>query len=185
MGTFGMVHYRDGEPILEVESPNILFEPFMNHMLEVALLGGAAASGTRGVGLIDQVGFTGIASTDTAASHPGWSEILEVHDYDKGLNQRVAPIWGAFNFSSVDDSDNRLYEVAIRHPGSIQPNMAAFVGRHASVRGFFLSTENVLGSTSGWLIAATALNTPVEAFPGDYFYIRYQIDFYTQTDRLA
>jgi len=70
-GTFTARCFQDGELLWEALAPNMVVTVGKNLILDQALTSGAT---TMYLGLISNTGWTGVAATDTMASHPGWNE---------------------------------------------------------------------------------------------------------------
>lgn len=100
-------------------------------MLTQYLTGGTMPTGIF-IGLIDDSGFTAIASTDTMASHGGWTELT---GYDEATRQEI-------DFDTISGGiASSTTGVTITASGTI------------AVKGAFLTTNSTKGGTTGVMIA--------------------------------
>lgn len=96
------------------------------------MLGATAKPAAYYLGLIQATTFTGMSSSDTMASHTGWTEYT---DYAEATRQTIT-------FGAASDG-------TITNPTStnITPNA------NADVVGFFITTNSTKGGTTGFLFA--------------------------------
>lgn len=124
-------HNADGSLAWEEEVPNMVVSDALNDLLNVYF-----ASGTQKtswfLGLIDNAGYSAIASGDTMASHSGWSESVA---YTAGTRPAWTP--GAAAGGSI-----------------INPTPAVVtMNATTSIRGAFITSNNTKGGTTGTLFA--------------------------------
>jgi len=105
----------------------------LNLLLDIAL-GAVAKPSAYYVGLIDADTFSGFSTSDTMASHAGWTEIT---DYDEVTRPQVS--FGAASANSISNT------VA----ADITPNTAF------NACGFFITTNSTKGGTTGYLFAVS------------------------------
>lgn len=107
---------------------------------------GAGYTASWSVGLIDNAGFTVVAVTDTAASHPGWAEWTA---YSAGT--RPALVLGAAANGSINNG----------------ASTASFtMTGNGSVNGAFVATSSAKGGTGGVLYSAGSFAQPNPVLAG-------------------
>lgn len=104
----------------------------LNYLLDAGFRNQTAVA-TWYIGLIDNTSFTALAAGDTMASHSGWAEF---DDYD----ETTRPAWTIANAAAS---------------GSLASSSATEFTINASgtVRGMFLTSNNVISGTTGTLWA--------------------------------
>jgi hypothetical protein len=91
------------------------------------------------IGLIDNAGFTALASSDTMASHVGWSEVAGANYSDAN---RIAWSAGAPSGGAVVNATSSDFHM--------------INGSALTVRGLFLISDNTKGGTTGTLFSTAA-----------------------------
>lgn len=128
---------EDGTLAWEEEIHNLVPNSALNDILSVYLAAGTQKTAWF-LGLIDNSAFSAIASTDTIASHPGWTENQA---YAESVRQTWTP--GAVSGQSVTN-----------------PTAATFtMNATANIKGAFLVSDSTKGGTTGQLWAAGAFST--------------------------
>ena len=74
-GVYTLEQFRDGRLINKITLPNGIVNQGKNNVLDV-MFNNSSQTDPWYIGLIDAAGFSALASTDTLASHPGWSEAV-------------------------------------------------------------------------------------------------------------
>lgn len=87
-GRFIMEHYRDGKLIHREIAPNGVTDVGINAVLE-HLFNAGTLSTTWYIGLINNSGFTALASTDTMASHAGWTELTAYDEFGTNPGREI------------------------------------------------------------------------------------------------
>jgi hypothetical protein len=137
---------RDGRRKWQHRFTNTVVTAGKNDLLTQYFKGNAYTASWH-VGLIDDAGFAAIAATDTMASHPGWAESTAY-----GNANRAGLILGTVSAGSIDNA----------------ASTAAFaINATAAIRGAFIASSNVKGSTSGTLYSAGTFAASRSVAPGD------------------
>lgn len=147
---------KDGNLRWKDIAKNILPTTNLNDVLNV-YWGAGSQSTTWYLGMVDNAGFSAFASTDTAASHAGWTE-------NTNTSLTARPVWtpGAAASASISNP------TAVTIP--MNPSTTC------TIKGFFLSTSNTLGGTAGMLSAEAALGTPQLCNNGDTLKLTYTLN---------
>jgi hypothetical protein len=136
------------------EFPNSVTLACLDDVLNV-YLGGTTATTTWYLGLVDNAGFTAFASSDTMASHAGWSESTVY----SGSN-RLAWTLGASSGQSVTNASTVNFAVTTA----------------ATIRGLFLASTNDKGGTDGKLFSTASFTGGNQAVnPGDTLKATYTV----------
>lgn len=114
---------------------NALLDTMFNQATQVA-------SNSWYMGLITNTGFSAIAPTDTAASHPGWNEFV-------AYTQATRPLWGQGVAASQSITNSTPVTFSINATGTI--------------KGGFIISQNTKGGTTGllWSAGLYAADVPV------------------------
>ncbi|HET6576483.1 MAG TPA: hypothetical protein VFG68_22980, partial [Fimbriiglobus sp.] len=138
----------------EVDLPNGTTTQGANSLLELAFRGGVGIPTWR-IGVIAEAGFTGVSTSDTYASHAGWSEFLGA--YTK------RPLWSA----------NPAQGGRIDSAGVVR--MPVFAA--GTVRGVFLCDRLPPGDTdpSGRLYATAVAAAGLAVVSGGTIYVTYTL----------
>lgn len=159
---FGRVLEPDGETIAEdwFRFPNAATTLGVNYLLEAGFRGGTAVS-TWYAGLINNSGFTGVASTDTMSSHSGWSE-----------------------FTGYAETTRRQWSPAAASLGSIVNTTAmSFTngGSTANVIGCFINSDNTKSGSTGTLWATATEASARSIAASQVFQVFYEVDLLPQS----
>lgn len=112
-GTWKVDHFDvDGSHIGTYNFDNGIVTIGFNTLLNV-VFGGASQSALWYIGLIDNAGFTALASTDTIASHPGWTESVI---YSEAFRQQ----WVPTSATAQSITSNANAQFSINATGSIK-----------------------------------------------------------------
>ena len=107
------------------------------------------------IGLIDNSGYSAVSVDDTMSSHAGWTEF---QSYSGG----VRPQW------SPDAASSGLITNAA-------PNYVNFtLTANASIRGFFVTSSNVLGGTTGTLWCTALADAVMTRANGEIIKVIYE-----------
>lgn len=129
---------KDGNLINTYEIDNAISDEGMNYLLDAGFNSGTPI-GTWYIGLIDSTGFTGVAAGDTMASHAGWAETT-------AYSNATRPAW----------TSGAAAARAITNATAVNFNINATV----TVKGLFITSNNVKGGTTGKLWSAALFGTP-------------------------
>lgn len=144
-GCFGLeLLSPQGESLRKWYIPNGVTTVGINDFLDIYFRNGSP-SATWHMGLIDNSGFTALASGDTMASHSGWTEN---QDYDEATRPAWSP--GAASGGVVENSS------------AVDFTMNSVV----TIKGLFIVDENTKGGTSGILWSTGLLPVPQEVQSG-------------------
>lgn len=116
--------------------------------------GSQTANNSWFVALVDLSGFTALAAADTMSSHSGWNEFTTYTEAN-----RVA--WGSGAASSQSTSNS-------------SPATFNITGT-ATVKGVFITTNNVKGGTTGTLWATALFSSDVPVSNGDQLKVTYTV----------
>jgi len=105
-----------------------------DHILDV-VFDNSTQSANWYIGLINNSGFTAVSTTDTMASHPGWTELT---NYDEGTRPEWNP--DAASSQSMTNSTGRTFTFSAT----------------VSCKGYFLTDKSAKGATSGTLTTLVA-----------------------------
>lgn len=130
--------------------PNGITDVGMNDLLDVTF-GNSTQSATWYIGLIDNSGYSGVANSDTLASHAGWSE-----NTDYTGNRQT---WGVGSASSRSISNGTTVDFAINAT--------------ATLKGIFIC--NASTGTSGILWSTALFSSTVSVQNGDTLKITYTV----------
>jgi len=156
-GHFVLEHWRDGTLLETIPFPNGATDVGKQYML------GATFNGTTPIttwyfGLLDGTsGTPTLASGDTMASHPGWTEFVT---YDEGNRQT----W----VKAINTLNNTMASSA-----AAQFTVSNAVSNPAYIAGGFLTSSSTRGGTAGTLWAHGLFPNPVPVQAGDVFKINY------------
>jgi hypothetical protein len=109
------------------------------------------------MGLITSSGFTGIAATDTSASHPGWSEFTSYSGGARPAWGQVSPVGSGV--STISNSSPVTFNIT----GS------------ATLNGGFIISNSTIGGTTGILWAAALFSAGVPVNNGDQMKVTYSL----------
>lgn len=149
--TFSFEVVRNGEVVETFEVDNLVTTQGVNDMLETQFRGGAQKSWY--FGLIRDSGFTSSANSDTALSHPGWTEYTA---YSEATRQEFVAA-AASGRAVVSSTSLATF------------TMAADV----VMRGIALFSSNVKGSTDGILFSVATLPIARQLLAGDQYRVSY------------
>lgn len=156
-GTFHVECWtKDGKLRWRDTAKNIVPNVVLNDILNVYYAVGSQTSAFC-VGMVDNAGFSAFAAGDTMASHSGWVE-------NTACSNANRPTWspGAASAQSIVNSSAAVF------------NMTPPSG--ATIKGFFLASNNTLGGTSGNLAATAALSSVQPVSNGDTLKVFYTIN---------
>lgn len=153
-GRFVLEHIRNGEVIAEIPFDNGATDEGLLYVLDAAF-NNTSPTANWYIGLIDDDGFTEIASDDTAADHGGWTEFTT-------YSSSTRPAWnkGAAATNQIASSSNTSFTMS-----TLTPNTEG-------LRGAFIISNSTKSGTSGKLWAhGTFARVAVET--GDIIRINY------------
>jgi len=147
---------KNGKKKWEDEIHNTIMDAAINDILDVYFNSGSATA-TFYVALIRDDNFTGIAGTDTAASHPGWEEA------DSEYSETTRRTWTIVAPASQQVTN------------SASPAEFNIVSAQ-TMKGAALFTNNVKGGSTGLLVAAGLFTGGDKVLTsGDLIRVTYQI----------
>lgn len=123
--------------------------------------------GQHFVGIVNNAGFSGVADSDTAASHPGWTELTSYDASTRPIVVRGAahPVFAGS--PAVDPNDLMRAEMTVQY-------LWTGLGSPVVLKGFFMNQGNsTKGGTTGLLWATALLNPAVTINPSDVLDVTY------------
>lgn len=152
-GYWTMEHIRDGKVIATQEFKNTIVNEGKNLLLNV-MFGATAKISTWYMGLIDNAGFTGNTSTDTASSHAGWTEFAT-------YSQATRPTWGAGTATSqsITNASPSVFDITAT----------------ATLWGILIKTTNTKSDTAGTLWSTAQFTSSVSVQNGDQIKMTYTL----------
>ena len=154
-GKFGLQHFRKGELIGVLPFPNGVTDAGKMEMLN-RMFNGNPQTSLWYLGLIDGSTTTPVlATSDTSASHPGWTEFVT-------YNETTRQAWtkGAASNNIVTGTTSAVFTVGN-------------VGANAFVAGGFVIDNNTKSGNSGMLWSTGIYQNPVAVQPTDVFRLAY------------
>jgi hypothetical protein len=153
-GSFLIEHRnRAGKLIGVYRVPNGIVNEGMEMILDTMFYAGSQSS-TWYIGLVDNSGFTGFDDTDTMSSHTGWSESTV-------YSQATRPQWTVGAAASRQSTNASTVDFSIN--GS------------ATLKGIFITDNNVKSGTSGNLWSTAAFSSTVGVSSGDTLKLTYTV----------
>jgi hypothetical protein len=135
-GLFHVDIVRNGAIVDSFEVKNGITNAGLDKLLNV-MFDNATQIANWYIGLIDNASYTALAAADTHASHAGW---IENTQYDESTRPEWSP--DAASSQSIANATARSFTMSAT----------------AAIKGFFIASSNVKGSTSGsvtlWSTAA-------------------------------
>lgn len=158
-GMFKLQHWRAGLLLATYKLPNGVVNVGLDDVLSVYFDGGTQ-SATWYVGLIDDSGFTGLASGDTMSSHAGWSEFT-------GYTSGTRTTWPNDAPSGQSITNTTTADFSINMTGD--------------VKGAFLVNNSSKGGTTGILYSTAIVATAVPVVSSDTLRAIYTVTHSDQT----
>lgn len=150
-GVYTVTHIRNGEIIDQTTEENVVTSEGRNHLLQSYFTGGTA--GTKYVGL-----FTGnITPTENDVMATFLTNAVEFTGYTEANREQFV---GTVTGSGVSNTTNKA-EFTINATGTI--------------RGVFISTNNIKAGTSGILFSAKRFDTDRAVNSGDVLQIEWNL----------
>lgn len=146
-------HIRNGEVIAVYDTQNGIVDVGINSLLDVGF-GAATQITTWYMGLVDNSGFTAFADGDTMSSHTGWNEFTT-------YSEATRPQWSPAAASARSISNTTSVDFSINGSGT--------------VKGIFVTSDNVKSGTTGTLWATAAFASNVTVTSGDVLKVTYTI----------
>jgi hypothetical protein len=146
-------HWRGGELLRSERFKNGVTNVGKNAFLDAFFNSGAQPANWY-LGLISNTGFTSVSSSDTAASHPLWTEWTDTGDAGR-LD------WGQGAASGQQVASGSVIETTLTAAGTLQ--------------GIFLSSVGTKGGTTGILWATALFSSPLVAEIGDTLRLTYAV----------
>ena len=154
-GVFTVERYdSEGNYIETWIAKNIIPNAVLNDILNVYFNAGSQSTAFY-IGMVDNVGFSAFAATDTMASHSGWTE-------NTATSNTSRPAWTPAAAASQSISNPAAWVI--------------MMNASATIKGFFMTTSNTLGGTSGNLDATASLPAPQPCNAGDVLKGTYAIN---------
>lgn len=158
-GRFVAKHYRDGNLIGSYEFPNAVKNTAKNNILDV-FFNSATHSTTWCIGLVDNSTYSSDPTSDTMASHAGWTEFTSYTVGSSDSTHRGTWGQGSASGQSVTNSSACVF---------------TFTGS-GTVWGIFVTTNNTKGNFGSGLLWSTAgLSAPIPVLSSDVLDIIYTV----------
>lgn len=152
---FNVEHWRNGLLLARYDFKNLAVNAGKNYLLDAAF-NGITQITTWYFGLIDNNGFTAIASTDVMNSHPGWTEW-------QSYSETTRQTW---NKSAQPTSTETITTVTA----------AVFTMSAAGIlAGAFIASNSTKGGTSGTLWSAGQFAATVSVAISDQMRVNYSV----------
>ena len=151
--TIQVEHWRGSELIGVHNTTNGIVDVGLNHLLDVTF-DAATATTVWFMGLVDNSGFTAFADADTMASHTGWNEFTT-------YSESVRSTWNPDPASARSISNGTSTDFSINGSGT--------------VKGIFVTSNNVKSGTTGILWATAAFASTIAVSNGDILKITYTV----------
>lgn len=148
------VYDKDGNLKHEEQINNLVTNEGKNHLLDVGFHA-VAATATWYCGLISNASYTGIAVTDTMASHAGWTEFT---NYSQA--NRVEWTEGAAASQSITNAAAMAFSIT----GS------------GTLKGGFIVSNNTKGGSTGILWSSVLFAADIPVNNGDTVNVTYTIN---------
>jgi hypothetical protein len=147
-GSVHIEHYdRYGNIINEFDVLNGITNEGKNKILNDMFNGGTqTANNSWFIGLIDNSGFSALASTDTMASHAGWTEFTT-------YSQAARVAWGSGSSTAQSTTNATPATFDVTGTGTIY--------------GIFVTTNSTKGGTSGTMWSTAGFSAAVPVSSGD------------------
>lgn len=146
-GSWHIVHRnKAGLLIAEYDIKNAISDEGMNYLLDTGFNAGTALNPWY-IGLIDSTGFTAVDPTDTMASHAGWAEL-------SAYSNATRPTWSSGAAAARAVTNSSPVDFNINADGK-------------TVKGLFITSNNVKGGTTGKLWSAALFGTASLVNNGD------------------
>jgi hypothetical protein len=153
-GMYLVEHRNEDDKLIGVyRVPNGIVDEGMEMILDTMFFAGSQSS-TWYVGLVDNSGWTSFNDADTMGSHAGWSESTV-------FSQGTRPQWTVGAAASRQSTNASTVDFSIN--GS------------ATLKGIFISDDNVKSGTSGSLWSTAAFSSTVSVSSGDTLKITYTV----------
>lgn len=144
-------HDADGNLRWAEEGPNLIVTAGRNKLLDETL-SGSAYTAVWYVGLIDNAGFSAIATGDTMASHAGWTESSA---YSQGTRPQMS-------FSAASSGSK-----------ASSANVSFSINATATINGAFLADNATKGGSTGTLFAGKSFSAARSVQSGDTLNVGY------------
>ena len=150
-----LVEHRNkaGKLIGVYRVPNGIVDEGMEMILDTMFFAGSQSS-TWYIGLVDNSGWTAFDDSDVMTSHTGWSESTV-------YSQATRPQWTVGAAASRQSTNASTVDFSIN--GS------------ATLKGIFITDNNVKSGTSGSLWSTAAFSSTVSVSSGDTLKITYTV----------
>lgn len=155
-GEWYVEHYdKNGNFLGRYRFPNGITNVGKNYILDVGFNSITQISQSSWcVGIIDNAGFSALASADTMSSHGGWSEFTS-------YSQTTRVAWGSGSASGQQISNATADTFDLTASGTLY--------------GIFVTSDNTKGGTTGTLWSTAAFPTTIPVSNGDQLKITYAI----------
>lgn len=154
--TADLLAHRAGRIVL----PKLILPDFDNGITDVGIhyvldtsFRGTAQTSTWYAGLIDNAGYTGVAASDTSASHAGWSELHT--QYDEAARQTLS--------------------FAAAATRSITAEVSFTFNATKTVQGVFVISVSTKGGTTGTLFSTALFSSPPGLVSGNVLTANYTL----------
>lgn len=146
------IMHKDGS-VEKVAVENTIANVGKNKMLDVMFHADTQVA-TWYVGLVDNLGWTAFAATDTMGAHAGWAEATQ-------YNEATRPAW----------PEDAAASQSITNTVVAQFTMNAT----KTIKGIFLTSDSAKSGTAGTLWCGTAFSSTVSVVSGDVIKVTYTV----------
>lgn len=152
-GRFKVQHLRGRKVLQEFDVPNGIVDVGLNHILESEFHAGAQAT-TWYIGLVDNAGFSAFTAADIMSSHAGWAE-------SSAYVAATRPQWTCGAAAARQITNAVTVDFAMN--GTL------------TVKGLFITTNNVKGGATGILWSSAAFVSGVLVNASDTLKVTYTV----------
>jgi hypothetical protein len=177
-GVYGFTLIRDGKVVYEATSPNGVFQARLEDML-AHFINGTSNRRDWFVGLMSTA--TAVASTDTLASHPDWTEFPWYQGNRKSFPTTVIEtvVGGLATAIAqlVTLNTSPAYDVGYPLIPASNYGTVFYLTHAGTIAGAFVCDKESKAAATGDFLSATILATPFEGRPGDICRVEYGISW--------
>lgn len=178
-GKFHFEQIRNGKTIKEFDITNGITTEGKNFLLNLAFHGAAGPAKINDwyIGLIDSVGLTALAATDTYdninQAGNGWDEWPDYTDANNGASTTTRPVWteaAASAASITTDTPQAIYDVVVAGDGDTVYGIFVCGGANAQTK-----SDHTPGAPANILWSTAAFSAPVDVETADQLKVTYTL----------
>ena len=155
VGFWRCEHYRGGKLLGVHTAKNDITTVGKNKLLDCMFNAATQVAAANWCGsLINNAAFTGYNIADTMAAHSGWTEWTSYSQ-----TTRVAWTQGAAASAAITNSSPMVFDI----------------NGTGTIRGLFVTSDNVKGGTTGTLWSGASYTNTVDVIPGDQIRSTYSL----------